>query len=57
MTDLQVSVTPPCYQGKRPAAQEAMDLQVPRLHDYMSGKRFISGDSPVWLDFYFFELL
>ena len=47
----------PCYTGK--TSSEIMEDVWPpleQLKDYLGDKLFLTGDSLVWLDFYFFEL-
>ena len=54
--DLNLGVRRPCYAGEKEKSLEAIQAKVPPLVQFMQGK-FLTADEPVWLDFFFFELL
>jgi len=49
-------VTHPCYAGEKEKALAAMEAKLPSVVKFMT-RKFLTGDDPVYIDFYFFELL
>ena len=47
----------PCYSGDKDAALKVINEKLPAVSKYLGEKAFLTGDSPVYLDFYFFETL
>lgn len=58
ITELKNAVTMPCYMtGDKEEIAKIMDAKVPAIVAAMGDKKFLSGDSPCWLDFYFYEAI
>ena len=49
-------VTTPCYAGEKEKALEAIQQKLPAVVQFMT-RKFLTGDEPVYVDFFFFELL
>ena len=47
----------PCYSGDKDAALKVINDKLPAISKYLGEKSFLIGESPVYLDFYFFETL
>jgi len=54
---LKNAVTKPCYSNNKAEALKAIREKVPTIAAYLGSNRFLTGNEPVWLDFFFFELL
>ena len=54
---LKNAVTHPCYANEKDKSLKAIKDKLPAVVNYIKGKKFLIGNEPVWLDFYFFELL
>ena len=54
--DLKVAVGPHFYSGDKEKAIEPVKTKLPPIVNFIKGN-FLTGDSPVWLDFFFFEQL
>ena len=57
IVDLKMSVTMPCYMGDKAKAIEAMQEKLPPVYQFLENNTYLSGNKPVWVDFYFFELV
>ena len=55
--DLKMGVTMPCYSGEKEKSLAAIDNLLPGIMTYLGDKKFLTGESPTWIDFYFFELV
>lgn len=59
--DVKMAVNSACYSPdaatRIPMALDSHRASLTRLAAWLSNKRFLIGEQPVWLDFYFFELL
>ena len=54
---LKNAITKPCYKNDRDEAVKVIEEQAPTIAAYLGHNRFLTGTDPVWLDFFFFELL
>ena len=50
-------VTGPCYANKKEEALQAIKDKLPQIANYIGINSFLTGSTPVYIDFYFFELL
>jgi len=58
LESLKWGVTMPCYDaGDRGKAVEVLNKDLPGLIKFKGANRFLIGDKPTWVDFYFFELI
>merc|ERR1711998_234828 len=56
--DLMMGTTMPCYTtGDKSAIQTCIDEKLPPIVKFLGDKKFLAGDYPVYIDFYFWELL
>ena len=47
----------PCYTGEKDKALQTIAEKFPAVSNFLGQKKFLLGDHPIWLDFYFFEVL
>ena len=52
-----MSFTRLCYLGKKDDALQLIADKIPAIVVFMEDKKFLAGDDPVWLDFYWFETI
>ena len=55
--DLKGAVTGPCYMGDdKQVPTDVIKAKLPAVVAFLGDNKFLSGDKPTWLDFYFYEL-
>ena len=56
LTDIKMGTTGPCYAGadKQPILDK-MNALLPNIVKYLGDKKFLAGDEPTYIDFYFSE--
>ena len=54
--DAKFPLTLPGYGGNLPKLEEEIAKRIPPIVAFMRGK-FLTGDAPVWADFYLFEII
>ena len=47
----------PCYSGEKDKALKIIHDKFPAIASYLGKKSFLMGESPVWVDFLFYEIL
>ena len=55
--DLKSGITGPSYGGMMDKIEEAIAKMLPAIVSFLGEKKFLVGNSPTWVDFYFFELV
>ena len=56
VSDLKSSIVPDCYvSGDKDHLMEMAHQKLPPILKYMGDKKYLTGDQPCWVDFYFFE--
>mmetsp|Transcript_6229 Transcript_6229/g.4412 ORF Transcript_6229/g.4412 Transcript_6229/m.4412 type:complete len:120 (+) Transcript_6229:340-699(+) len=56
--DLKMSITRPQYMsGDREEIKKIVEAKLPPIMKFRGEHKFLTGDSPAWIDFLFFELV
>ena len=58
INDLKWGIVPDCYgSGDKANLLKIANEKLPQIIKYMGNKKYLTGDQPYWVDFYFFETI
>ena len=58
INDLKWSIVPDCYgSGDKVHLMQLVHEKMPPVVKYLGDKKYLTGDQPCWVDFYFFETI
>ena len=56
LKDLKMGITMPCYMsGEKDECLAAMEKHLPGIYACLGDNKFLVGEQPTWIDFYFYE--